>query len=122
MTTEFVDATVAEIDIELQKSCQAFQPYKQKTLKERAQFLHAIAANLEELRMEVVRTAADETNLDEARLNGELSRTIFQLKSYGDACAEGTWLDIRIDTADSQRQPSKPDLRKLLVPLGPVAV
>lgn len=122
MTTEFKDATVEDIDAALQLSWQAFQLYKQKTLKERAQFLYAIAANLDADRADIVHTASGETNLDEARLNGELNRTIFQLKSYGDACAEGTWLDIRIDTPDVKRQPPKPDLRKMLVPLGPVAV
>ena len=53
--------------------------YKHKTLKERAQFLYAIAANLDKTRAAIVRTACEETNLDEARLNGELKRTIFQL-------------------------------------------
>jgi NADP-dependent aldehyde dehydrogenase len=52
----------------------------------------------------------------------ELKRTLFQLTSYGQACEEGTWLDIRIDTADPERNPPKPDLRKMLIPLGPVVV
>jgi len=30
-----------------------------------------------------------ETNLQEARLKSELVRTIFQLNSYADACAQG---------------------------------
>ncbi|MDB5197062.1 MAG: aldehyde dehydrogenase, partial [Flaviaesturariibacter sp.] len=49
-------------------------------------------------------------------------RTLFQLTSYAQACEEGAWLDIRIDTADPARNPPKPDLRKMLVPLGPVVV
>src|SRR4051812_12820343 len=101
MTAEFIDATITDIDTAMQASWQAFQAYKQKTLKERAQFLHAIAANLESNSVEIVRTASEETNLDEARLKGELKRTMFQLTSYGDACSEGTWLDIRIDTGDA---------------------
>src|SRR6476620_2375307 len=122
MTTAFTDATIKDIDLAMQASWQAFKVYKQKTLKERAQFLYAIATNLESNSTEIVRTARDETNLDEGRLKGELKRTMFQLTSYGDACADGAWLDIRIDTGDAQRQPPKPDLRKMLVPLGPVVV
>lgn len=118
----FTDASIKDVGQALELAWQAFQLFKQKTLKERAAFLHAIAAKLEEKRTEIIKTAAAETNLDEARLAGELKRTQFQLTSYGDACAEGTWLDIRIDTGDSKRQPPKPDLRKLLIPLGPVVV
>lgn len=120
--TQFTDATLAEVAEAVPQSWRAYQHYKQLSLKERAHFLHRIAACLEGDAPQLVRMAGAETNLDEARLQGELKRTIFQLKSYGDACAEGTWLDIRIDTADAQRQPPKPDLRKMLVPLGPVVV
>jgi NADP-dependent aldehyde dehydrogenase len=36
---------------------------------------------------------------------------------------EGSWVDARIDTAIPDRQPvPKPDLRRMLVPIGPVAV
>lgn len=122
MAHTYTDATRAEVDAALQKAWQAFEVYKQKTLKDRAQFLHAIAANLDQDTARLLQTANDETHLGEARLATELKRTIFQLTSYGDACAEGTWLDIRIDTADLQRQPPKPDLRKMLMPLGPVVV
>ncbi len=34
----------------------------------------------------------------------------------------GEWLEARIDTAIADRNPPKPDLRKMLVPLGPVVV
>jgi NADP-dependent aldehyde dehydrogenase len=122
MTTQYTDATIAEVNAALQDSWTAFEAYKHKSLKERARFLYAIAAHLESSAAALVRTASEETNLDEGRLSGELKRTIFQLTSYADACAEGTWLDIRIDTGDNQRQPPKPDLRKMLVPLGPVVV
>ena len=52
----------------------------------------------------------------------ERARTIFQLTSYADACERGDWLEARIDTAIPDRNPPKPDIRKMLVPLGPVVV
>lgn len=122
MSTQYIDATIAEVDAALQASWLAFNCYKQKTLKGRAQFLRSIASHLEGNATQIVRIASEETNLDEARLSGELKRTIFQLNSYAEACAQGAWLDIRIDTGDRDRQPPKPDLRKMLVPLGPVIV
>lgn len=122
MTTSYPDATIQDVDAALQAAWIAFTAYKQKSLKERAAFLHTIAANLEATALEIIHTAHTETHLAENRLQGELKRTIFQLTSYADACAEGTWLDIRIDTGNMERQPPKPDLRKMLVPLGPVVV
>ena len=50
------------------------------------------------------------------------ARTIFQLNQYADACEKGDWLEARIDTAIPDKAPPKPDIRKMLVPLGPVVV
>ncbi|MBD0276690.1 MAG: aldehyde dehydrogenase (NADP(+)) [Flavisolibacter sp.] len=122
MNTSFKDATYDEVDTSMKNAWQAFRQYRQKNLKERAQFLHSIAVELESIADELIATAQSETNLEEGRLRVELKRTIFQLNSYANACAEGTWLDIRIDTAVPDRNPHKPDLRKMLVPLGPVVV
>lgn len=118
----FTDATIDEVNAALRAATNAFAVYKKVNLKERALFLHSVAKELAAREKALITTAHQETHLDEARLKFELKRTIFQLTSYGDACAEGTWLDVRIDTGNSQRQPPKPDLRKMLVPLGPVVV
>src|SRR5690606_10183018 len=58
----------------------------------------------------------------EARLRSEWIRTMFQLKSYADACESGNWLDARINTAKKDVNPPKHDIIKMLIPLGPVAV
>lgn len=118
----YKDATVEEVNEALQRSWRAFKVFRKKDLKERAAFLKAIAKELEAVFDDLVSTANRETNLGETRLTSEIKRTIFQLTSYADACAEGTWLDVRIDTADANRNPPRPDLRKMLVPLGPVVV
>jgi NADP-dependent aldehyde dehydrogenase len=118
----YTDATPQEIDAAMQSSRDAFRIYRQKNLKERADFLRTIAAELEKNSRELIATASRETYLDEARLRIEFKRTIFQLTSYAQACEEGAWLDIRIDTALPDRIIPRPDLRKMLVPLGPVVV
>jgi NADP-dependent aldehyde dehydrogenase len=122
MAIMYKDATVQEVNEALQRSWEAFKEYRKRDLKERAAFLRAIAQELEAASDQFVSIANNETHLGEARLAGEIKRTIFQLNSYADACAQGAWLDIRIDTGDPNRNPPKPDLRKMLVPLGPVAV
>jgi len=118
----FKDATISEIDDVMQKAWTAFHEYRKLPLKRRAEFMRMIGQELERLGDEVIHVAMEETNLPEARLRGERARTIFQMNSYGAACEEGTWLEARIDTADANKTPPKPDLRKMLVPLGPVVV
>ena len=118
----FKDATVPEINTIMEKAWQAFHVYRKLSLKQRAGFMRAIAAGLDNAPDELIPTAMQETNLPEARLRNEKARTVFQLTSYAAACEQGDWLEARIDTANPERNPPKPDIRKLLVPLGPVVV
>ncbi|RYY41248.1 MAG: aldehyde dehydrogenase (NADP(+)) [Chitinophagaceae bacterium] len=126
-------ATPIPVNAIVKRSYAAFEQYRNTTLAGRAAFLERIAVELEAIAVVLVETAAAETHLADARLRGELQRTQWQLYSYGQACAEGSWLDIRIDRPLEQPQgapvePSwkvserKQDLRKMLVPLGPVVV
>jgi 2,5-dioxopentanoate dehydrogenase len=118
----FKDATISEINAVMDKSWSAFLQYRQLSLKQRAAFMHAIARALENSGDELIQTVMQETNLPEARCRNERTRTVFQLDSYADACERGEWLEARIDTANESRTPPKPDIRKMLVPLGPVVV
>jgi NADP-dependent aldehyde dehydrogenase len=118
----FKDATPEEINTAMSNAWQAFHQYRKMPLKIRADFMRAIGEELKKLEDEIVSIAMKETNLPEARLKGELARTIFQLNQYGDAAESGEWLEARIDTAINDKTPPKPDIRKMLVPLGPVIV
>lgn len=118
----FNDATVGDIDQVMQQAWLAFHAYRKLSLAQRAEFMRAIAFKLENLGDDLLRVAGEESNLPEARLRNEKARTIFQLRSYADACERGEWLEARIDTAIPDRNPPKPDIRKMLVPLGPVVV
>src|SRR6478752_5157651 len=118
----FKDATINEINEVMQQSWIAFHVYRKMSLKQRADFMRAIAIELEACGDELIQTAMRETNLPEARMRNERGRTIFQLNSYADACEKGEWLEARIDTAIPDKNPPKLDIRKMLVPLGPVVV
>jgi NADP-dependent aldehyde dehydrogenase len=119
---DFKDATLPEIDEIMQQAWKAFYVYRKLSLKQRAHFMRIIAKELEAAGDELIQTAMSETNLAETRLRSEKARTVFQLTSYADACEKGGWLEARIDTAIPDRNPPKPDVRKMLVPLGPVIV
>ena len=88
----------------------------------RAAMLRAMATALEERRAELVATADRETGLGPARLHGELTRTAYQLGFFADVLDDGGYLEATIDHAGETPMGPRPDLRRILVPLGPVAV
>ncbi len=118
----FNDASTEEIELAMNAAWTAFHAYRKLPLKRRADFMRAIAIELENCGDTLIQTAMTETNLPEARLRGEKARTIFQLNSYAAACEKGEWLGVSIDTAVRDKVPPKPDIRKMLVPVGPVVV
>ncbi len=89
---------------------------------QRADLLDALAAALEAHRPLLVETAQQETGLTEARLNGELSRSAFQFRLFAEAVREGGFLEAMIDHAGDTPLGPAPDVRRMLIPLGPVAV
>ena len=101
----------------------AFDSFRETTGEQRAVFLERIADEIMALGDELLVRANLETGLPAARLTGERARTVNQLKSFAQTAREGSWVDARIDTAIPDRQPvPKPDLRRMLIPIGPVIV
>ncbi|MET9698056.1 aldehyde dehydrogenase (NADP(+)) [Streptomyces sp. NPDC006529] len=88
----------------------------------RVAFLRAAAALLDASAAQVVEAADAETALGAGRLTGELGRTTYQLRAVADAVEDGSYLDVRIDRADPDLSPPRPELRRYKVPLGVVAV
>ena len=88
----------------------------------RAQLLRALAGALEARRADIVAVADRETALGPTRLDGELTRTAYQLRLFADVLDEGGYLEAAIDHAADTPMGPRPDLRRMLVPLGPVAV
>ena len=123
LDTNFADATEAEINRAVQLAAEAFETYKHAAPETRADFLEAIAGGLEAQRDAIVQRTNAETALGETRLNGELGRTTGQLRMFAELVREGSWVDARVDPGDPEREPQpKPDVRRMLAPLGPVAV
>lgn len=123
LTPDFHSASAAEVDHALKESAAAFADYSARAPAERAAFLDAIATELEGLGEALLQRAHQETGLPLARITGERGRTCAQLRLFASLVREGSWVDARIDPALPQRQPlPRPDLRRVLVPLGPVVV
>jgi NADP-dependent aldehyde dehydrogenase len=88
----------------------------------RAVFLRAAADRLAERETELVAAADAETALGTARLSGELARTVFQLRFFAGIAADGSYLDVMIDSPDPAAVPPRPELRRWKVPIGVVGV
>lgn len=119
----FRAATAGDVDMAMQLADAAFTSYRQTTGAQRAEFLERIADNIMGLGDNLIAWAAAETGLPGARLIGERTRTVNQLKMFAQVARDGSWLAASIDTALPERQPvPKPDLRRMLVPMGVVVV
>ena len=116
-------ASERDVDAALRLADEAFQTYRTSTGEARAAFLERIGDEIVALGDALVARAHLETGLPDARLVGERTRTVNQLRLFAAVAREGSWVDARIDTAMPERQPvPKPDLRRMLVPIGPVVV
>jgi 2,5-dioxopentanoate dehydrogenase len=81
-----------------------------------------VAVEIEAIGNALIETAMIETGLPRARLEGERGRTAGQLRMFAAEVRDGGWLDAVIDQALPDRTPPRADLRRVNVPLGPVAV
>ncbi len=114
--------TPEHVDELCQRAARAFPQARQADDAERASWLRAGADALDAATDELVAIADDETHLGSPRLPGELKRTTNQLRLFADVVTEGSYLEATIDHPNPDTVPPIPDLRRVLRPLGPVAV
>ena len=113
----------SNVDAACAAAAEAFDTYRATTSEQRAQFLEAIAANIEAISETLIARAMAESGLPQARLTGEVGRTTGQLRLFASVLREGSWNGARLDTPLPDRAPlPRPDLRQRFIPLGPVAV
>jgi NADP-dependent aldehyde dehydrogenase len=121
-TTTHPIAAFAAVADALASAEKAFLDYRRAEPHARATLLEAIAEGIMAAGNELLAIADSETALGLSRLASERGRTVNQLRLFATLVREGSWVDARIDTADAARTPPKPDVRRMLVPIGPVAV
>jgi len=115
--------SVDDVDLAARLADDAFATYGKLSGAEKAKFLRQIAAGIEAIAAELVDRAHHETALPVPRLQGEVGRTVNQLRLFAQVVEEGSWIMARIDPAQPERKPlPRADIRSVLRPLGPVAV
>jgi NADP-dependent aldehyde dehydrogenase len=118
----FYSATPADLDQAAMLAASAFPVLAGQSGRERALFLRRIAERLTAESATIIERANLETGLPLARLQGEMVRTTGQLRLFAEVLEEGSWVNARIDEANHERKPPRPDVRSMLRPLGTVAV
>ena len=122
-TGAFAEANAWHVDQSMTAAVQAFEALRQISPEQRAAFLDRVAEEIVALGDELIECAHVESALPKERLTGERGRTVNQLKAFAEVVREGSWVEARIDRAQPERQPlPKPDIRRMLIPVGPVAV
>jgi len=120
---DFHEAAPGEVDRALTLATEAAVKLRALSAEQRSDFLLAIRDEILTLGEALVERASQESGLDTGRLQGERDRTTNQLKLFAEIVKEGSWVDARIDTPLPERKPlPRPDLRRMLRPIGPVAV
>ena len=82
--------------------------------------LRVVAQSLEDYSEVIIATCVAETGLSVSRLEGELGRTSSQLRFLAEVAQRGERLDVTIDRGAANG--TAPELRKVRLPIGPVAV
>ncbi|BCJ48380.1 aldehyde dehydrogenase [Actinoplanes ianthinogenes] len=106
-----------EVDTAVAAAAAAAPAVAAASPQERAGWLEAIADALDANRTELAALADEEVALGMPRLTGEAQRAAAAFRFYAGVAREGSWLEAVIETG-----PGRPELRKVQVPLGPVAV
>lgn len=103
----FHQATAAETAAAAEAAAAAFAPYSQLSAEQRANFLDAIAEELDALDEAFFAFAMQETALPPARLSGERARTSGQMRLFATLLRRGDVEGVRIDCALPQRSPCR---------------
>lgn len=125
---EYMEADFHTVDQEqIARACTlaqaAFDPFRATSNEERAHFLDTVADQIVAIGDDLIVQAMAESGLPRARLEGERGRTVGQMKLFATLLREGSWQDLRIDSALPERAPlPRPDMRMRLIGVGPVAV
>jgi len=119
----FASCGSSEIEQAARVAESAFQEYRKLDGKSIGAFLNTIADEIEALGDQLLEVCDSETALGLMRLTGERGRTCGQLRAFAQLATKGEWVQASIDTAIPDRAPvPKPDLRRMMRAIGPVAV
>lgn len=120
---QFTQATQGEVNAAVEAAAAAYPTFRNLPSVRRAEFLDAIADELDALGDEFVAIVCRETALPTGRIQGERSRTSGQMRLFAQMLRRGDFYAARIDRAVANRKPlPRADLRQYRIGVGPVAV
>jgi NADP-dependent aldehyde dehydrogenase len=123
LSPPFFEATPAEVDRAVVLAAEAAGAFAACSAEPVAGLLDNIGAEITALGDVLIERAAQESGLSKDRLTGERTRTLNQIRLFAEIVRDGSWVNAAIDTAIPERTPlPRPDIRRMLIPLGPVAV
>ncbi len=89
----------------------------------RVRLLQSMARNLQEMLPMIQQVGVLETGLPAGRFEAEMGRTCSQLLQFAETVSTGQFREQILQSADPDRSPlPRPDLRRRMIPLGPIAV
>ncbi|MQU29577.1 aldehyde dehydrogenase family protein, partial [Pseudomonas helleri] len=119
----FYQATADEVNDAANAADHAFVAFRQLSPERRAEFLDAVAEEIDQLGDDFVAIVCAETALPAARIQGERGRTSGQMRLFAKVLRRGDFLGARIDLALPDRKPlPRVDLRQYRIGVGAVAV
>ena len=123
LSPPFFEATPAEVDRAAILATEAAGVFAACSAERIAGLLDNIGAEITALGDALIERAAQESGLSKDRLTGERTRTLNQIRMFAELVRDGSWVNASIDSAMPERTPlPRPDMRRMLIPLGPVAV
>jgi NADP-dependent aldehyde dehydrogenase len=121
--TDHQNPAFSAIDQVVAKAVDAADFWAESLPAVRSTLLRGLATALEQHQAELVAIADRESGLGEARLNGEVARTAFQLRGFADEVDAGVPYRRVEDEAVAGAPPAgRPRLTRVQRPLGPVAM
>ncbi|MBI1268515.1 MAG: aldehyde dehydrogenase family protein [Cryomorphaceae bacterium] len=116
---EFFEANTDLVDEACALAKEAFKSFQSTTFNARAAFLRAIADEMEGLGDDLLQVFCLESSLTMARARVERARTLHQLRSFAGWIETGNHCEAIIETSQGGM---RPDIRKMMVPTGPIVV
>jgi len=119
---DVADSTPEEVAAACAAAAEAAPWLAGLSFSDRAALLAALGRALRDHQDELCALADAETALGLPRLAGELARTAAQFDLFAAVLRDGAFCEATLDRPDPDAVPPHSDLRRMLVPLGPVAV
>ena len=109
----FIEATEDELTLAAEKAYNAFKTFRRTSNADKAMFLETIATEIEKIKADLLNVFMIESGLPESRAEAELTRTLFQLRSFADFIRNDEIIESKADGSN---------LIKKYLPIGPVVV